>query len=102
MTEATALPIERFRKKPLVVDTMLWDGTTKRLFEIRAWLDLVRMPLDTPLFLYNAEWGLRLWNDQEGCYVDCPVGHRVVRGALDEFYPISPDAVAETYEAVDR
>lgn len=93
--------IETFRKKPVIVDTVLWDGTWERLAEIRDWIDSATTTWpEQPAFTFDPASGLRLWNDQENCYVDCPVGHRVVKGRLGEFYPISPAAVAETYERV--
>ena len=44
---------------------------------------------------------LEVWNDQESAWIPCPVGHSVVKGRLGEFYPISPAAIAETYEPAD-
>lgn len=97
------LPVEVFRKKPVEVETILWDGTPERAEEIRAWTS--ESHHGAPMFLLpedvQDDWDeARVFNDQEGCWIPCPVGHRVVKGRLGEFYPISPAAVAETYERV--
>ena len=95
------MTIDRFRKKPIVVDTILWDGTLDRLADIVNWVGHAPTPCGAPPVLYNEQAGLRIWNAEENQYIDVPQNHRVVKGARGEYYPISPEAVAETYEAVE-
>lgn len=98
--------IEKFRKKPIEIDMMLWDGTPERLEQIKRWVpprvgsDGVTLTL--PSVLFNETSGLRIWNEQEHQYIEIPLGHRVAKGALGEFYPVSPAAIAETFEPVSR
>jgi hypothetical protein len=94
-------PIERFRKRPIVVDTILWDGTVGRLAAMLAWIGHTPTPCGAPPVLYNEQSGLRVWNAEENQYIDVPIGHRVVKGQLGEHYPISPEAVENTYIAVE-
>ncbi|WP_377266963.1 hypothetical protein [Peterkaempfera sp. SMS 1(5)a] len=42
----------------------------------------------------------QVWAREEGCWVDCPVGHWVARGVLGEYYPVSPAAMEASYEMV--
>jgi hypothetical protein len=96
--------IERFRKRPIVVETILWDGTPERAEEIRNWIgDGLE---GESLFLAPEEMSgvnehARVWNDQEHCWIPVPLGHRVVKGALGELYPISPAALVETFESAE-
>lgn len=96
--------IQTFRKRPLTVETMLWDGTPERAQQIKTWVGLALS--NEPGFLdvhelAGVNHNARLWNSQERCWLPVPVGHRVVKGALGEFHPIGPAAVAETYELIE-
>lgn len=97
-----AAPVEVFRKLAVEVEAVVWDGTPERARFLKEW---TVQPNGTPGFLLTTDgldkWeDARVWNNQESCWVACPEGHRVVKGRLGEFYPISPAAVAETYERV--
>jgi hypothetical protein len=94
------MPIVQFRKRPVVVDTILWDGTPEAAAELVAWCGWLNdNPAQSPRFLSIEGGGLaQVWNDQERCWIDVHVGHRVARGALGEFYPISPEAIDATFE----
>jgi hypothetical protein len=100
MTTTTSPPVETFRRISTTVDTMLWDGTPERARHIKAWVGY--LDSGEPKFLLPSEatgvWEhAHVWNDQEGDWFPAPVGHRVVRGRLGEFYSISPDAIKATY-----
>lgn len=96
----TAPPVEQFRRRPTTVDTILWDGTPERARHIKAWTgrraDGVRrflLPSDSA-----GQWEqAHVWNEQERDWFPVPVGHRIVRGRLGEFYAVSPDAIQATY-----
>jgi len=91
-TATTTVPgIIRFRKKPLTVETLEWTGENYRSLSAFTGQQVRRA----------AMGGLEVWNEEERDWIACPIGHRVVRGALGEFYPISPEAVARTYEPDD-
>lgn len=86
--------IERRRKKPLVVEVLLWDGTNYRQVRNFAWGDKAEIANCRPA----QDGGLTVWNNQEQAWFDVPVGHYVVRGALGELYGLSPAAYSDTYE----
>lgn len=96
----TSLPVERYRRISTAVDTILWDGTPERARHIKAWTgrraDGVRrflLPSDSA-----GQWEqAHVWNEQERDWFPVPVGHRIVRGRLGEFYAVSPDAIQATY-----
>jgi hypothetical protein len=97
------MTVETYRKRPVTVETMLWDGTRERLAELERWAGNLRDdPTASPRFIVDADMNGAIYNDQEHCWINCPIGHRVVKGSLGEFHPVSPEAVAKTYERVDN
>jgi len=88
--------IEKRRKKPFVIEVLLWDGTNfPQILEFAG--------------KGGHDWGnarprvggvrvIEVWNEQEQAWIAVPLGHRVARGALGEFYPMSPQAYEETTE----
>lgn len=97
ITDGERMMIERFRKRPVEVETMLWDGTESAAEAITEWCGLTA-------FQWYVDRGSRfaqLWIEHQQDWMPLPVGHRVVREADGRgFYPISPEAVAQTYEPV--
>jgi hypothetical protein len=88
-TPETGPAVKRYRKKPVEVDTLEWTGSNyKAIHEFTG--GLVRPVTDSG--------NLEVWNVQEGAWIPVPPDHSVVRGQLGEYYPISPAAIAETYE----
>jgi hypothetical protein len=90
---------QRFRKKPVTVEMLQWTGSNTEALAAfcgtTPWRDPVFVPTE------RGDGMAVLWNDQEYGYVPCPAGHYVVRGVFGEFYPISPAALAETYEPAE-
>lgn len=85
------MPIVTRRKKPVAVETLEWTGSNAE--EMRAFCG--------DAFTWRPQWVAKLWNDQESCNIDIPVGHHAVRGPLGEFYPLSPKALELTYEPAE-
>lgn len=94
--------IEKLRKKPVEVETMLWDGTDERAVEIKAWVGSAFD--DHPAFLMPAEvtgWAAHalLWVAHNRDWCSLPVGYRVAREIDGSgWYPLSPDGAAAGYE----
>jgi hypothetical protein len=83
--------IEKRRKRPLVIEMLLWDGSNFAQVDDFTGNDS------------NASRdgdGLEVWNDQERDWITVPLGHYVAKGALGEYYPVSPEAYAKTFEPV--
>jgi len=86
--------IVAFRKKPVTVQAIQWTGANYGAIEQFTGGTGV-LEADLP----GQQAGrLQIWNDQEQAWIPCPEGHWVVRGVLGEYYPVSPAAVATTYE----
>ena len=80
----------KFRKKPVVIEAMRWDGSNKSAAQIMHWCGRK---------LENGN-GLMIINTLEGD-MRANVGDWIIRGIQGEIYPCKPDIFEETYEAVD-
>lgn len=100
----------KFRKKPVVIDAIRWDGTEKCLNEVAL-----------PFLLDGHEDFKHLPNN--GAYVEPGIGYTppdgrlsiptlegeitaspgdwIIRGVKGEFYPCKPDIFEATYEPVE-
>lgn len=92
----------KFRKKPVTVEAMRYDGTPDTASPIIGWA-------------LEHDVSIRYWCENgEGCRKDMHVlrvstlegtmtanpGDWIIRGVAGEFYPCKPDIFAATYEAV--
>jgi hypothetical protein len=91
--DGTEPGVQRFRKKPVTVQCLLWTGTN-----IEALREFAQDEGGSVLDLSAGK--LEIWNSEERDWIACPVGHTLVRGLLGEFYPVSPDALAKGFEPV--
>lgn len=90
----------KFRKKPVVIEAMQWDGTAESATPVINWI------LDHD---GTATWRDRFEPDGncirirtlEGMISASP-GDFIIRGVQGEFYPCKPDIFAATYEAVEE
>lgn len=80
------MPIEQFRKYPIRVEAILWDGTN--IDEIQEWCKDAYLPSD--------EAGTVIIQTLEGNMAG-HVGDWIVKGAVGEFYPVKPDAFTATF-----
>jgi hypothetical protein len=87
-----------YRKKPVVIQAMHWDGTVTAAMPIVDWI--------------LAGGGTASWFDAvtssvlridtlEGTMI-AAAGDWIIRGVQGEFYPCKPDIFEATYDAVDR
>lgn len=84
----------QFRKKPVVIDAVQWDGSAST----------------ADLFIgesYGVDWEYSLVSNGdiliptlEGSML-CRVGDWIIRGVKGEYYPCKPDIFEATYEAVE-
>jgi hypothetical protein len=89
--------IRTFRKKPVEIQAIEYDGTPERNREIIDWT----RGSETPAFM-NVDGeprdALKI-HTLEGDHTVTP-GDFVIRGVAGEFYPCKPDIFAATYEEV--
>lgn len=92
--------IKQFRKKPVVIDAIQWDGTLSHARKIeKAFKDL-----ETRSMTYHEQedtcdyWRI---GTLEGSHI-VSKGDFVIKGVHGEFYPCKPDIFAKTYDTVEN
>lgn len=78
-----------FRKKPVVIEAVQWDGTHATRLILR---DFITQRVD--------ERGERVAIETLEGWMTADKGDWIIRGVKGEFYPCKPDIFAATYEAV--
>lgn len=86
---------KQYRKRPVVVEAMLYDGTTSTCEPIHKWLGIDHYSSDE-----GCASGIYI-NTLEGVMHAQP-GDFILRGIQGEFYPCKPDIFAETYEPAQQ
>ena len=78
----------KYRKKPVVIEALQWDGTNWD--EIGDWMGLhATAQMDDDFVIPTLEGDMR-----------ASVGDWIIKGVKGEFYPCKPDVFAATYEEV--
>ena len=83
----------RFRKKPVVVEAIQWDGdlsTVEKLMEGSTCESVEQDLCDPALVIATLEGKMR-----------AEVGDWIIRGVKGELYPCKPDIFAQTYEVAE-
>ncbi|MGI9250208.1 MAG: hypothetical protein ACR2PR_03295 [Pseudohongiellaceae bacterium] len=83
----------KYRKKPVVVEAIEYDG--QNVEEIRAFIGLVEVTLKT-----SNEGFQFMIPTLEGDMAASP-GDMIIKGVQCEFYPCKPDIFARTYEPAE-
>ncbi len=86
----------KFRKKPVVIEAMQFDGSHKSADEIIGW------SVGSALKCFEPEGLLShmIIDTLEG-RMTAVCGDWIIRGVKGEFYPCKPDIFEATYEAVE-
>ena len=82
---------KRYRKKPVVVEAVQWDGSNCE--EVFAFLGLDHEP-------HDEEIDEIVIDTLEG-QMSAGIGWWVIKGVAGEFYPCKPDIFAATYDEVE-
>lgn len=85
----------RFRKMPVEIDAVLWDGQEDTLDIIVRWSS------GAELKVASREWGYTLTIPTLEGEMNASLGDWIIRGVKGEVYPCKPDIFAATYEAVN-
>lgn len=83
----------KFRKKPVVIDAVLWDGAAGTLFPL-APFENASAP---PEVLEDRRLAI---TTLEGTMI-ADIGDWVIKGVKGEIYPCKPDIFEATYERVE-
>lgn len=84
----------RFRKLPVIIEAIKWEG-----FNYDEVVGFA--PLEFVTYDYRGDYSLQLWNTMEECWVKCPPGHWIIKGIKGEIYPCDSDVFEQTYEPAD-
>ena len=90
---------KKFRKKPVVIEAWLFDGTASACAEVVTWLpkkaEYHHALMDGVLVAHPQPF-LRI-PTLEGVMIASP-GDYIIKGVAGEFYPCKPDIFEATYE----
>lgn len=86
----------KFRKKPVVIEAMQYDGQNGA--DITAWAHL-SLPPEANAVITQDYQRLRVRTLEGPLFA--AIGDWIIRGVKGEFYPCKPDIFAATYEAVE-
>ena len=85
----------KFRKLPVVIDAIQWDGTIDTMNQLNEWIDPLRVDYsktpDAPSCTIPTLEGDMIAN----------LGDWVIKGVKGECYPCKPDIFNATYERVE-
>ncbi len=100
----TMSDVQKYRKKPVEIEAMQWDGTAAGATPIIDWAlsngGSVTYRCDGPGGCPGTEGSHYLVIETlEGSMLASP-GDFIIRGVANEFYPCKPDIFAATYERV--
>lgn len=81
----------KYRKKPVVIDAVLWTGAN--LTEVLVFMETGKasMSEDGQLHIHTLEGSMHAHS-----------GDYIIKGVKGEFYPCKPDIFAATYELVEE
>lgn len=98
----------KYKKKPLEVDAVQWEGTMESLKDItdlyaptRPWEDCIRnVDFNSPIDFNEKTMSLYI-HTTEGI-MEAPKGWFIIKGVEDEFYPCKPSVFYKTYEPIEK
>lgn len=86
---------KQYRKKPVVIEAMLFDGTDSCAGDVENWSN-EKVRASKP---WKTDYGFMDVQTLEGEMTAC-TGDYVIKGVKGEFYPCKPDIFEQTYEEV--
>lgn len=87
--------MQKFRKKPVVIDAIQFDGTENSVFEI---LEMKNTTSSARAIRFDGKD--LLINTLEGL-MRASIGDWIIKGVNGELYPCKPDVFEKTYEPVN-
>ena len=91
----------KFRKKPVVVEALRFDGSNED--EVRAFTGNMCFRGRGQIPAYDdPDITAEVWDKLHSTWVGVKNGQWIIRGVQGEFYPCDPDVFGVTYEPVDE
>ena len=87
----------KYRKKPIVIEAIQWDGTHETFGKIKVLEGKVKDPFR--MIVFHTVHGLLNIATLEGSHT-ADIGDWIIKGVKGEFYPCKPDIFEMTYESV--
>ena len=87
-----ASSVREFRKRPVVIKALQWDGTSAGVEDVMAFMGVSRLELQAN----EGDVALPI-KTLEGTMLASP-GDWIICGVKGEFYPCKPDIFEATYE----
>ncbi|MGL5512287.1 MAG: hypothetical protein ACRDBM_03485 [Sporomusa sp.] len=87
----------KYRKKPVVIDAIQWDGTN--LSEIEEFFGEDLKDFEVITWLGASDVVMKI-HTLEGVH-NCSRGDYIIKGVAGEFYPCKPDIFHDTYELAE-
>ena len=98
--------VRKFRKRPVVVEAMYYDGTEESFNRLFDWMCPSGDASESPVCCGNKEDGS---DDFNTLWIDTLEGEEkirgfywIIKGIKGEFYACRPDIFGQTYEDVER
>lgn len=82
----------KYRKKPIIIEAMQWDGSFQSTNTIAKWIG-------KNITVFNGSFQHIVITTLEG-NMRAEVGDWIIRGINGEFYPCKPNIFERTYELV--
>uniref|UniRef100_A0A6H1ZG01 Phage protein n=1 Tax=viral metagenome TaxID=1070528 RepID=A0A6H1ZG01_9ZZZZ len=86
--------IEKYRKKPVVIEAIRWDG-----INWNEMCDFIGVPENAVGRLSDSEMLIDIKTPEET--MTAQIGDFIIKGIQGEFYPCKPDIFYATYEKVE-
>lgn len=85
--------------KKVKVQAVKWDGSRASLLEIEDFVPSNKLGKE---HVQDEGINLVVYNDLEFQWISVPLGHWIIRGLKDEYYPCEEDALFKKYSIVDE
>lgn len=96
----------KFRKKPVVIEAIQWDGSRDRFNTIYEWAnpsgDAISAPITSDGCFDSGDDVQNLCIDTLEGTMLARVGDWIIRGVKGEYYPCKPEVFAATYEPAEE
>ena len=89
----------RFRKKPIVIEAMRWEGGEYECLNTFCGRNWNRADAVDEVGPSDKE-NVVVFNPLENQWLNVPVGFWIIRGIKGELYPCEPGIFSDTYEPV--
>jgi len=84
------MKFKKFRKRPIVVEAIVWDGRNETFIEINKATDRTVVAVGDILYIHTLE-GMH----------KAQIGDYIIKGVEGELYPCKPGIFRKTYEEVE-